>query len=570
MYYKLSSETTFDTKISPVPVISYNQELKYANDTIIGYTHIVNLNGYATNIEDTDSGIEGNLNQIDRIRKIFAKNGADLIINNGTKNILRGFGGTVRSLSFEESPNYLNNYIPYSVEIEFNEFFIDGCEELDVVQCNNSLLVQSDRNSDNNTAPNLVDTTQYKIKDFTDNWSITLDDTVYDNYGPYKNSTVQLQYTISATGKNQFILGTSSNLVPAWEQARIFVQDRLYKQVKQLISGIQYSHKNENTSCDATAQHKNLYRTDTTRDGLFEGFVTDYDTGFSNYGVYNETINCQTSESEGTFSATYSCIIKESAGIDSSKEAATHTYSVTKSYDQSSTNSASWTINGTVQGLIRGGLIFQNTQFTLPQNGSFISTVDSNETRYTNAYRYYYGKVGTASDLYDSIKNDVGLSYWNLLISSNSSGLPMPQTFQLDHNYNDGTIGYSATYSTEHAKSILNGYTNISVTRKEPTRQYKEFVIPGRSQGPIIQDLGMTTSRTVSINIDGVRQNKQCLSDIQNDLCSYMPSYSNIPGISAILSDSNSWIVTKKHFSTNVIDGSFSVSLEYLCSPPMS
>ena len=550
--------------IQPAPQLTYNHELYYANDSIIGYTYVVSLAGVATHIRPNvqgNEGIEGNLDQIDYLKTTFAKNGVDLIVVEDGKTILTAKGSTVRSITFDQSANYYNNYVPYTIELEFNELNIAGCEETQNTACNSSVFALT-TNTENVLTPYLVDINKYKIKSFTDSWDITVDDQIYNYYGTNKNNSFTLQYTINATGKNYYVDG---KLVPAWHQARDFVQDRLYSQVQSLIKGIQDIHKN-NDGCNPDDKKEDLYESVITNQGIIEGVNTEKDDPESqpNYFVYNETINCTTSESEGSFAATYSCILKESYSANPYLNAAKHTFNISKSYDQGTQTNASFSVQGQVEGLVRGGMMFQPTQYNLPQNGTFLVTVDSVQERYQNAKNFYYAFVGNDFDIFNSLKNDMDVTHQGLLLQN--SGYASPQSFQLDHNFHDGIIGYNVTYSTDHSRATLNGYTNISVTRSDPVPKIQEFVVPGRTQGPIIQDLGMSTNRTVSINIDGVRQEKMCIDSI-SDICSYIPSLGNIPGIQSILGDrEGEWVITKKNYRSNIVDGSFSLSMDYLCT----
>ena len=98
--------------------------------------------------------------------------------------------------------------------------------------------------------------------------------------------------------------------------------------------------------------------------------------------------------------------------------------------------------------------------------------------------------------------------------------------------------------------------------RNDPVDMIQEFVVPGRAKGPIIQKLNMQTARTISINIDGAnRDNQGCIGQI-NDLCSYLPKF-NIDGFDDLLAEREDIIRTREEYTSNPIDGSFSISLEY-------
>ncbi|NDG30916.1 hypothetical protein EB118_12685, partial [bacterium] len=67
-------------RISPAPQISFNTELVYANDSIIGYSYIITLNGYATAIDyiankNNSYGLKEVSDKIQKIRDIFSTNG---------------------------------------------------------------------------------------------------------------------------------------------------------------------------------------------------------------------------------------------------------------------------------------------------------------------------------------------------------------------------------------------------------------------------------------------------------------------------------------------------------------
>jgi hypothetical protein len=109
-------------------------------------------------------------------------------------------------------------------------------------------------------------------------------------------------------------------------------------------------------------------------------------------------------------------------------------------------------------------------------------------------------------------------------------------------------------------------FKNISVTRKDPTEIFQEFIIPGRANGPLIQKLNMYNPRTISINIDGVDlNNRECLDQVSgicaSDALPILPA-----SLNNLLQDTGTgWVKTKDSRSVNKIDGSYSISLEYTC-----
>lgn len=558
-YCKQSESPGIIHRIAPAPSISISPEIYYANDNVIGYTYNITLNGYANALRkeldagSTDFGLPDTVTHMGDLRAIFNVNGGNLYIKQGSQNLLIAKGATIKSIQFSESDNRWVNYAPFTIELEFNEIDFIGCDGNDTIGCNSSIFHQI--NNAKNIADKLVDIKQYKIKEFTDKWTITIDNKIYEN----TNGVFRVNYNISATGKNYYI---NDNLVPAWQQARLFVQDKLYKQVYSLINGnLQIDN---DSGCSATKSLDQLHHTDNTsprQNGLLQGFNTLRDGGLPVYDIYNEQISCDCSEADGSFSVTYEALVKQ---YDSSKNplanAALHTYTknITTSTDQ--TTEVTIAIQGNIQGLVRGGFIYYaGNDFILPQSGTFITSVDGAETKYSNALSFY-GTIGSTTDLYDSVKSTLNITKSQLLIKG-TDGLPSPSNFTLDHNYTDGTLSYNATYEKSLVTALEKGYTNVSITRQDPVDIVQEFIIPGRVQGPLIQKLNMKTARTVSINIEGWSEsNKGC--EI-TDICSGIP-YFNIKNFQNLLVENNNWVKTKEDYNVNKLDGSYSISLEYM------
>ena len=339
--------------------------------------------------------------------------------------------------------------------------------------------------------------------------------------------------------------------MPAWQQAKLFVQKRLHDQVLSLINGTLQIESNNQNACDAT---KNLSAIHDTSDsgGLLSGFTAN---------VYNEQITCDTSESNGSFSLTYTAIVKKiNPLLSPPANAALHTFTKDISTD-GNTRNTTITIKGNIQGMIRGGFVyFKGNNFILPNSGTFIMSSDGVETKYSNARSHFTTSIGSTSDLSGSFKNMLELTKSALLIKG-ASGFPSPTSYVIDHDYLGGNISYTATYDTQNTRARDLGYTNISIVRQDPIEIIQEFIIPGRLAGPIIQKLNMKTSRTISVNIDGRSQaNKGC--DII--VCDSIPIF-NIPGIDNLLEPGDEYIKTREDYTSNKIDGSFSISLEYLC-----
>lgn len=557
-YTNYSGVLNSSNRLNPAPTISISPEIYYANDNPIGYTYNVSLKGYAAalrkDIDQNTYGLEYVLDHMGDIREIFSFNGGNLYIQSGGEDTIVAKGATIKSLSFNPTDNKWVNYAQYNVELEFNEVDFIGCSGTDPLECNDSIFHQVANAK--NICDKLVNLKNFKIKQFTDKWTFNTDDRIYHQHSDMLyNNVFEASYTISATGKNYYV---DDKVIPAYQQAKLFIQQRLRDQVMSLINGTIQIENGNNDSCSATRDLNQLHNTSTSG-GIVSGLNT-LRNGSSTYDIYNETIGCDTSEADGSFSLTYKATVKRSVpGANPLVNAATHF--VTKDMSTDNLTTASINVKGTIQGLVRGGFVYYDfNDFQLPASGSFITSKDGAETKHNNALAHYTSLVGHNSDLLPALKEKLNIKKSQLLIPG-SDGYPSAASFVLDHNYGDGTIGYTATYDRSQTIAKDRGYINISIVRNDPIDMIQEFIIPGRYNGPIIQKLNMKTARTISINIDGASQENKTCSSI-SDLCSYFPVF-NIAGFSDLLAERQDLIRTKEEYTSNPIDGSFSISLEY-------
>ena len=192
----------------------------------------------------TDYGTGAVIDHIYKIRNILTQNGNILHIVNGVddSHILKAKGGILRSFTIDESPNNWTSFANYSASLEFHSVdFLSATED-----CNNIFLDPCTFNTNG-----ILDIQKHKIKSFEDSWSFTFNES--ETFNKIKNTdtntnlninnhSFNIQYSISATGKHFFNYSDeetgASTILPAWEQAKNFVQDRLYNQVTSLISSV--------------------------------------------------------------------------------------------------------------------------------------------------------------------------------------------------------------------------------------------------------------------------------------------------------------------------------------------
>lgn len=536
-------------RLVPAPQISFSTEMVYANDTIAGYSYIVSLNGYATALDLTSGGsneygLVDISDAIHKVREIFSLNGGSLYVtdkNNST--ILECRGGTIRSISFEESANNWVNYAPYKVEIEFSEIIINGCNISNTINCATPSINSS------GTAPNLIDITKYKVKSFNDNWSFNISEAAYNN-GIFPNQYMEVEYTVSATGKSFY--NDQKKLLPAWEQAKNFVQDRVHEQVSSLVGNI----LNRSPTTDGCAATKTLNQLHAV------GSPGGLDSSIANnYAIYNETISCSAGEAEGTFTATYKSILKYNS-TDPKSSNCIHTINKSKSVQRDNkTTNVSISIQGSITGLIPGGLINSPNIISFPSNGKLFITYENNTTKYSNALAAY-NSISGGSDLIDSIKTSMGVTKEELLITGDCISSPKAASFSSTHDYTNGIISYSSEYNSNRSCSNNSSYRNISISVENGAPIIAEFVIPGRQNGPIIQRIGPNSPTRINVNIEGVSEPSCCpnISSSVSDICSNGLSLpTDLPP-----ADIPNAVLVQNQETFNSIDGSYSISRSYI------
>lgn len=570
IYYGPDGDTGKDYTLVPAPTLSIDKEFAYANDVIIGYTYIVNLQGYITNYRKTNDTEDPNssrdyvskniqkvLGGIELVRKILSRNGSNLAVYDDASRVIHCKGGTLRSINFEETDNNWASYATYTASIEFNE--VEFLEES--ISCASSDIDGSSK------SPLLVDIDSHKIKSFNDGWTFSVTEQSFDyvrssNDGKdlkIHNMVINASYTINVTGKNYYL---NDLLIPAHEQARIFAQKRLYNRVSQLVSGGSSNIFKVTTDVNSEPCGNDTLNT-IHQDG--PGIL-----GNITYLPHNETVSCEISESDGTFSANYSCVLKSKAtGMTYSDQSVIHTVSRSRTREAQSGTRDNYTISidGTIQGLVLGGLIYSAGNFSLPSNGSFMINANSSTNKYTTASSFY-SSIGNDSDLNDTFKDVLNITFDELDADtsecSNIPPYPKPGSFNLTRNYIDGTINYSAEYSTDSACNRSGeSIQNISITTDNPTPVLAEFIVPN---GPvIIQDIKTVTAKKITINIDGRKSSdRDCCHDLSTIISSLGCSAIVLP-VGVTLPDPSKYILTQKTRTDNKIEGTYNITLGYIC-----
>lgn len=583
-YYPAGSGKAEENRLFPAPMIKLTPEYYYANDTVIGYTYNITLDGYATSLDTrvistTPPEFSGTLESIKRTKNILNKNNGILEVVDHDVTVFIGSGSLIRSLNFNESSNLWINYCPYTVELECNEIQLANCSGSGyAIECYNpngsgtyipSGIIQS---------PLLLDMRQYKVKNFNDSWTFSTDEGLYKNdTDRFRNESINANYSISAQGKHYF---RGSGLVPAWQQAKDFCQYKLYSQATGLIGNILYRQGDGQDSCeDNNIELSGLHLFG--QPGLLDGLPS------GDYGVYNEKITTSISESDGKFDATYSCIIKRTSSVGPWApffKDVTHNHTTsTDITDDGKQKNVQITVNGTIQGLIPGGLIRTSGILSFPNRGHLLinSVPDSQSgNKYINANRAYSNIISSNSgNLSNAFLTSLGITYTSLEASGacDPSTPPPAISFNTTHNFLEGSINYTATYDTKTAcRGNGKTYQNINISVDDKVPVIAEFVVPGRSGGPIIQRLNVEQPRKITITIDGAIAPSGIADNNLPNCCSNLDDMGNAgcdqtiknvldAQISALIPSNltNLGKLTQNQFVYSV-DGSFSITKSYI------
>lgn len=577
-YYGPAGNLSDTYRLVPAPTISINTEINYANDVVIGHTYTVSINGYATamrllteapaNKEDQIKNIEKVVSHIDKIRVILLRNSSELhILDDDGNTMIKCRGGTLRSLEFPQSENNWTTYAQYSAQIEFNEVQILN----ENISCSSTFIDSAALSS------NLVDINKYKIRNFSDSWSFTVDDGTYNlvknndvgNSLNIENMRIGVSYNISATGKNYYI---NDQVVPAHMQAKNFVQDRIFTVVSNLItSGVlntsRILRQSGTESCSAQDTLNQIHRNNTP--GIISSLAGGGNTG---YRVYNEVVSCETSESEGTFSANYSSILKKNTTAAFAANNVVHTISksLSTTHDSAARKNVSISIQGNIEGLFEGGVIRTGGSFRLPNSGTLL--IGSTLANKFSSAESFITKIISGDDLKGTYKTALGITPEQLELQNNdclANKTIFPSSFNLTRNYMEGTISYSAEYNSNRACVPSGDVASVSITVENPTPILAEFNIPAGyagNGGVVIQDIGTKSLRKISVSIQGRSARKCCLQDnIESLLDSSCNGIALPSGIK--LPDESLYILTQKNREDNLIEGSYTMNLGYTCSP---
>jgi hypothetical protein len=310
----------------------------------------------------------------------------------------------------------------------------------------------------NQRTKDILDASGAFIQSFSENWSIEAGDeaTLPSNLRSYR-----ISHQMSATGKTHYgpieydgALGSEIvQRLPAWKQARDFVQKRLLQPER----GIQNYPNVMNHIGSGTLNLVKQYR------------------------GYNHVRTEEVSVSEGTYSVNEDWLLASGTAYET--------------YDMSISNSlgdpfVNVSINGNVTGLSEispsGRLYGGREQWTVGVSGA-----------YDNAIKKYHeisnsGRFGLTSDIYRRVNNSVA-------VQLNSQ----PKSLTVGTNELDGTIVYSLEFDNRPT-NIISGVLSesISVNDTYPGDVFAVIPVIGRRTGPVLQYVGGRTEYKRALSIE--------------------------------------------------------------------
>jgi hypothetical protein len=525
-YGPINNPTSTDEYVlSPAPLFTINTDPIYVGENIIGSIERITLTGYLTSINQAkeELGTDGLPYIAERIREIkelFSHNGYTLLVQKNGENIIRAVGSKVVNFNIERTENNWVNYATYTVEIEFNRISYLGCDGEERA-CTDFLFYEEDTQKTYNSG--LIDVEKYRVRSFTDAWSFELGEEIYQNIGdtntPYSltNQYFTLTYSLEAEGYHYYT--DAGKLIPAWEQAKNFCQYRLFDQLEKGLVGegvlsagvLVLRTEDADGTCDPDeeATIDNLFKPDTNKFSLLGDIA---------YKPFNETISTSASESNGTFSLEYTVLVKRinPLAVWSKNSNVLHTVNRSKNItNNNKEETISISVDGNIKGLVEGGLILKPQVLQLQEQGQLLIVVDDE-----NVVSPYQAAKEAFDEIYvvqNKNQSDFDVNFKEKIIEATYESLgtdeedgftglatgPKIKSINISHDFSGGNISYQASFDSQDVLYEQIYFTEFTITQQDPINVVAEIVVPGKSDGTVVQLMNSTTPRTISIAMNG-------------------------------------------------------------------
>ena len=387
------------------------------------------------------------------LRALFAQDGQRVELTD----ILDNAGATIvcypRVLSVNFTEGQYITKSEYTIELEADYLLRGNFDDQAKYVDYEGTVVGSGKLATDLTIQSLLDSSGTAfIQDYSESWGLEADDAVGES--PENPRSYRISHNLSATGKKVYVprgVGLNDKEVPAWEQARNFVQQRL--------------------ASNPSGYYPNVA-------GQIGSGTVDL---VSSYGGYNHIRTESIDVTAGSYSVSENWLL--SSGLS------------TENFNMStSTSNTDPFVTVQIDGSIKG-LSSVNPSMT---SGIGNPEIVAKSGAYTNAINKYNtisnsGQFGLTSDVYKRANNMVA-------VGLNSQ----PTSVSLQTNQYTGEIGYSLSFNNRPT-NIISGVIaeSIQVNDTYPGDIFAVIPVLGRQTGPILQYIGGRTEykRDVSINL---------------------------------------------------------------------
>jgi len=387
------------------------------------------------------------------IRGLFAHDGQKMEFSSirNDEPIIK-FYPTVESINFEEG--IYTNLCRYTIVLNAPVLFNNDDKPLDAAS---TFYTGTQENK------------TYHIDDFSDTWSIELDDSfgrTLNNNPIVTPRSYKVSRTVSATGRTMYF--PNGNRYEAWEQAKKFVR---------------YNILNENVSSPANQPKVTQFPT-FVKDSKFASKLLDIPTNFKGVSEgFNHIRSENIDKTAGTYSLTDSWILTE---LDDDNIPALENYNISTN---SSTGSPYVTvsIDGNIKGLSDSRT--KSNIYTAALNK--FNAISRNQTWDTNNVLYKRANSTTIKPL-------------NVI----------PTSISITSNELSGELSYNITYDNRPSNGYQNFFSQEKITINDtyPGDVYSLIPVINNLTGPLFQYIGGRTEYRRDLTIEFV-VNKSLLSN---------------------------------------------------------
>ena len=452
--------------VGPFPKFSINREnLSTGDGTYIGTKFSIEITGIATlnPADDQDitspgkrqSRVQGEaITSLQFDRSLFPNQG------NGILEI-SPYGGQANTIKFSDA-RLLSVSLPEQADEEA------GVQNL---QYGFSFEAYSDNSNNTNTGSegSVIEPT-YRLSSAEENWELSENEGVSFFNGNDPSSTLHkvytLTHTISATGLKKYDSQASmSTDGEAWKQAQLWVSSRLFTS----------STITEATTEDPMGGQSfwvSQFVPMTIDGSTYSSVIPDLKDGTPSYKGYNHIRSVSSDISTGSYSVTETWLL--------CSDALTATHDVDVNIEDNKGPFVTVSISSTFQGLDSGG------------------PTSTEVSKYTNADTSF-------SVMKDNFYNLANSAY---LAAGYTDGLRNQKiTETIGQNRVAGTIAYSVSYNDSQVSldNVISDDISINYNNVQGLNEViAKIPIIGKDDGPIIQDMGTTTIKSVSATLDAV------------------------------------------------------------------